>query len=444
MFGLMVVAMVAFAGTAFAAGEGIAPEAVTGFKPEGTATDAAPVITKRMLVPEGLDIPSGLDPFIFEIAPLGVEGGKDAEEKNHVVPKTDTPTLGTRSSGTPVLGGKGTISITPSGATSASIANNKDGTNDEFRYSDNLSDPILSNTNYIHAGLYIYSVTEVIPDVSDREQGITYSEAVYKMRVYVENTASGGLAVKLVTFHLITDDAGDPDTSETKVDKVIFRNTYNASTEFEISKSVAGAYADKTKRFEYTLKLIKAPGIPLGANGEAPEYKGKIHVYNAVSGEYEPKAGTGTEFAFKADGSTETSFNLAHDEMLLIDPIDVGTKYVLTEVKNTNYTASAVVSDGGGTIGTVVTTSDANNAVIGADGTGNNYSRDQLKAPIVLTQRGATDDDINKAEWTNTYADPPTPTGIFMDNLPFIIMIVLAVTGFTGYIVMKRRSRRTE
>jgi hypothetical protein len=46
------------------------------------------------------------------------------------------------------------------------------------------------------------------------------------------------------------------------------------------------------------------------------------------------------------------------------------------------------------------------------------------------------------ATFANVYGMTP-PTGIIMDNLPYLLLIVLAAAALTGYVVAKTRKRAT-
>lgn len=68
--------------------------------------------------------------------------------------------------------------------------------------------------NFGHAGVYLYEVTEKVPNPSDPEDVITrYSQAKYTVRVYVENIedkdGNSLLTVKGLTILKVTDDNGD-------------------------------------------------------------------------------------------------------------------------------------------------------------------------------------------------------------------------------------------
>ena len=52
-------------------------------------------------------------------------------------------------------------------------------------------------------------------------------------------------------------------------------------------------------------------------------------------------------------------------------------------------------------------------------------------------------ENANSTAFTNTYDDASVePTGIFINNLPFVLMVVVAGSGLALYVVSKRRSHQ--
>lgn len=49
----------------------------------------------------------------------------------------------------------------------------------------------------------------------------------------------------------------------------------------------------------------------------------------------------------------------------------------------------------------------------------------------------------NTVAFTNEYQSA-SPTGIFMDNLPFILLILVAVGGIVAYLAVKRRKAHSK
>ena len=118
--------------------------------------------------------------------------------------------------------------------------------------------------------------------------------------------------------------------------------------------------------------------------------------------------------------------NLADTGKIVFKVLPAGTKFnvseSLTGINNADkWTGAVVVKDIG----------DANDqgtagAISGAIGT------------------VADTDTQNTTAFTNTYSggDDTTPTGILMNNLPYIILLLVVLGGLTGYIVSKRRKEQ--
>ena len=125
----------------------------------------------------------------------------------------------------------------------------------------------------------------------------------------------------------------------------------------------------------------------------------------------------------------DATFKLADGYKLVIPELPDGAKVNVTENLNTGtdleqlntYKASFIVTDNG-------TAQDA--ATVGDAG-----------AALAATEVTVNDADTgsNAAAFTNTSTYEPTPTGILMNNLPYIILILVVLGGLTGYVASKRR-----
>ena len=225
-----------------------------------------------------------------------------------------------------------------------------------------------------HAGLYEYTVSET---AGIEDDGITYDTASYNLRVYVVNNEEGSLEVRSIT----AEKDGD------KQDELSFTNTYRKNSSLTISKSTEGMYADKTKKFSFTIKFEKA----------ATE-ENDAAVYTGIIGDKTVDCKVGEE----------TTFELHDGESLVFDCLPAGTRYVVSEVAaEDGYTPSIkVVENGVQTLNKKV----SENAGISS-------------AEAVSTLVG---EKTNEVEFTNTYQDIAL-TGIALNNWPFIILIILAI-----------------
>ena len=224
-----------------------------------------------------------------------------------------------------------------------------------------------------HAGLYEYTIRET----AGTENGITYDTAAYHLNVYVVNEENGNLEVRSITA----------EKDGAKQEELSFTNTYRKNSSLTISKSTEGMHADKTKDFEFTIKFERAAT-------ESDE----IDVYTGIIGDETVNCKVGEE----------TTFELHDGESLVFDCLPAGTHYVVSEIaEEDGYTPSIKVVENG--VQTLETTVSEKEGISSA------------KTGITLVGEGT-----NKVEFTNTYQDIAL-TGIALNNLPFIILIILAI-----------------
>ena len=251
---------------------------------------------------------------------------------------------------------------------------------------------IFSGVTFLHAGVYTYTVKEAAGAPSVENGTVTYDESVYTVRVYVKNTEDG-LAIDQIT-------AAKPGAAgtEKKQGAIKFVNKFEKTTSLVVEKTTVGDLADKTKPFEFKVKFER----PATYEGNTFTSEGKEYTF-------------GEEHTFTlADGDKKTFSNLP-----------AGTRYVVTEVgKEDGYTPSVTVVENGKQTVTNKTAADADSLATEETGKTN------------LAGEGT-----NKVTFTNTYADVPI-TGIIMNNLPFVILILAAAAGIVGYLVIRRRVAR--
>lgn len=249
-----------------------------------------------------------------------------------------------------------------------------------------------------HAGEFAYRVTETAGDLTS----ITYSQESYYLRVQVANTDRGNLYIKTITAEKGTE-TGDKNN---KVGEIVFTNTYRKNASLEIMKNTEGKLADKTKAFEFELTFTKSPT----ETQDAPTYTGTIKDKNgaAVQGVSPVTVTVGTP----------ATFSLKDGQKLVFDNLPAGTKYVVTEkaVPNDGYTPKIQVID---------------NGVSGQWYVGTEEKALSSKDHFI----GESD---NKVTFVNTYNDVPV-TGIIMNNLPFILLIGVAVLAFGTLVFLKKR-----
>lgn len=292
---------------------------------------------------------------------------------------------------------------------------------------------LFAGVTWPHAGEYVYTVKETAGTYNMEHETLTYSQAEYKLTVFVANGATAGsLYIKEIASQKIKNDNGSAVTGQEKVDPnpnddlteggVRFVNTYDKTnvtpdTDSEgflnISKMVAGEYGDRSYPFEFAITLT-------GPARLAADAVAKYSIYNADG----TKAGGGQ----MTYGSAQT-FQLKHGQTLRFFEVAAGTKYTVTEKLSTSgvakkdlYTASAVAKVGGTPV-TVPTVAAATDLAVGE---------------YVIDDKVETADDV---DFTNTFDDDSvTPTGILIQNAPYLLLALAAIGGMALYVVKRRKN----
>lgn len=318
----------------------------------------------------------------------------------------------------------------------------------------------LEGLTFPSAGVYEYTVTEEADTYNiddETKEKMTYSQAEYKVYVYVANKASGtGTYVKGVGVVLTKNDAGTASGGNvgTKVDPtpnpnndgsvdadnsdMMFKNTYlkteggggdptNPENQaLQIGKTVTGDLGDHQKYFNFEVE-IKKPSV----DTTTTPYKGYIvnssntvvtadeNVVDSNLIKTDVSGKKYIEFAFVGGASLKTVM-LKHGQKLVFTDASVGAHFNATETPAANYTPSLDLKLNGASItGSVGQTSSSTGEQILAEGTNGK----------------------NLAAFINAYKDI-TPTGIIMNNLSFIMLIAVAGGLIAGTLVIRNKKRK--
>ena len=277
--------------------------------------------------------------------------------------------------------------------------------------------------NYQEAGKYEYTVTEMKtadPNVSNEHEKMIMSNAEYTMDVYVTNGAAG-TEISNIIVNKVKDDAGQPETG-----KVDIGNTGDNG-------------------FKFTNTYVQEAGTGENPSNPGEDYKnyGSLNVSKKIElNENGGTASTKAEFSFKAtfnfpagtdantlggvkangkdvtltDGACD--FTLKNGENEKFTGLPVGTTMTVTESATPNYKGSAAVVINGVTQDTV---------------TASKYDEAITVSDKKLGQKR------NAVDVTNTYNNVPL-TGIIMNNLPYIAMIVIGAAALVVYVQNKRKN----
>lgn len=260
-----------------------------------------------------------------------------------------------------------------------------------------LLDLTKATAGYPSAGKYTFEIVE-----TRNETGISGTiehtdTQKYEVAVYVENTtAADGTAdvhVKGITIY-------NEDT-KLKVDGVIFDETYSKNDSLIVTKTVSGAMADLTKEFEYTVSFTSIPET--APAGNTITYSPATKVTRDSAGNYKFKLKTGESVSF--------------------DNIPVGSTYTIKESQLPDFTGNLVIN--------------ANHEELSA-GFNEQKGKDITTGNIIIQEF----DDANTADFTNTFEDI-TITGVVTNNLPFIMMILVAGASILGFALISIKRRRS-
>lgn len=370
--------------------------------------EAAPAdayFAKTLHIPDGVTAPVAGD-FVFSWAKKDLDGGTSAADLG-AMPALTNITLDPITDGT---------ARAVTGGTAYDVS----------------SPNIVAGITFAQPGVYTYTLTE---DTSysgtlPATDIINYSLASYDVMIQVAlDTTSGNTYVQnIVVDGTVADGGGagsgkitlDPDNTTPSTNAFKFNNGYNQTGGgvtpggntgvLEVSKTVTnipttGLPAGVASTFGFDVVLTKA----ISEIGN-PTYT--YQVYDAVSA----TLGTAQTITFAAGATTATvSETLKNGDYILFTDLPVGTAYNTTEnggVAVASYNTSYNVTDTTGTTAiTAMTTGSQNIVDTGAHG----------------------------AACTNRYYEATTPTGILLNNLPFIMMIVVVFGAAAALFVARRR-----
>ena len=323
---------------------------------------------------------------------------------------------------------------------------------------------ILTNYVFPHNGEYIFEVEETIANADDPAIG-TFGENNQKYILHVYKTSDGtSVTVEDVqetedpdtgdtTEEKTKKDAGiddpsDPDKepgneddktqdeiSQTDVEGFSFVNDYELKDEykpaedgaFKVSKTTTGAYGDTTQAFPITVEVIfptewngdKALDIYVGATSKgALNNEGKVTV--------ELKNGETAYFKNLPDGAT----------------VKVVEDLTGSDITNAEYykQTSQSVTKGGAPVAQASVVDGENNAVAKDKADATTIVKTKLTAAdVTYNVTNVEAEKVNSVAVTNENLYDPGATGILMNNLPYIVLALVAIGGMVAYVVIRRR-----
>lgn len=309
----------------------------------------------------------------------------------------------------------------------------------------------LTGVDFPYAGSYTYTVKELqnitAGTLDPNKEAMSYSKAEYEITFFIKEKTDGtGLYVSDIGTKIMIKDNGSAGT-EGKVDPtpgdengnlgaggLVFNNAYTKTTGgedptnpndqvFSILNSVAGDFADTGKYFEYIVAITK----PL-VEGVSDTYK--AYILNDLGAVIDPtQSTTGLTINQDAAGRKYIEFTsgidkrikLKHGEKLVFTDVPVGAVYVTQNFGAPDYTPTAKVLVNGVEI----------NPGLSA-GVGQSLSS-------LLRKIGETTP--NAIEFTNTHKSIPV-TGLIINNIPFIMILVISVGAFLAFVITKSRKNK--
>ena len=243
----------------------------------------------------------------------------------------------------------------------------------------------LSDITWPSVGIYTYDVKEV----PGSTPGVTYSNDTLKMKVtvaYDDQTQTYYTA--FVTMSLVDAD-GD---GQTDVKTGAFENTYSAGS-LAVTKTVTGNMGDRDKYFAINVTLT-------GEDGKT--YPNQY----TVSGGSKLIDGTaeGTTTSISVNGKSHT-FYLKHDETFTIKNLPYGVTYTVAE----------------------------------ADYTTEGYE----EAEIIFPDQNKKIDPASETVTITNNKQATVDTGIVLDSLPYVLLLVLSIGGAVLFLLKRRSSRES-
>ena len=411
------------------------------------ADPATAAITKVFKIPVNTTAPEAA--FTFSITPVGVNGGADT-------------------TGMPALGSNGSVTVSFEKEQEATFTDN--GTQYLVAQSaDILANLLKDGTPWVAgAGIYKYTVKEIRGSgiVLSADENVTehdyYSEAEYEIEIWVEEDANGVLFPMYIVGYYKegtadeyypgtpgdgkldptpgTEVPGTPAEIGELYSQIVFTNKYwktdgptnpNADKNaLEVTKQVTGNNPDFNAHYKFSVK-VTTPEL-VGANNKTYNayIVDKDGNYVKLSADENPNTASGTSAEPAAEYITFTSdaaqtVYLKHGDRLVFFELEVGAKVEAYETVEANARVkySRTFSTAGDFIMPVGTTGEWG------------FPREDGDEGPHYTGEGAG---ANVATFYNNMSGNP-PTGVSVDNLPFIVLIGAAVAGLAVFVVTKAR-----
>ena len=392
-------------------------------------------ITKILKMPINTPVKAG--DFIFEFTKVGmIVDGKEDKTRNGTMPDL------------------GPITIPFDGTEDTAEWKDKEG-KDDVIFAAKESIDILTGVTSADwengEGIYRYILKEKDKTLTltTGKEDARYSEAEYEIDIYIEKDASGNyfakyLSAKITEHYDEYYDAGDKEkkidpttwgeswTEITDLSELIFTNKYwktdgvdEDDSALKITKTTTGTGASFSELFEFKVTVTKPSIAEVDKPYIAYIYEGSTKITDT-----ENFTGYGTNGAIEFTSGSEVTVKLSNGQRLVFVDLHIGSKVEVKESAHEDYKPEYVRTFGK-TPGTFTATA--------ANTTWGFYNDLSDKGPHYL-EEGA---DHNEANFTN-YRTGATPTGLDVNDLPYIVLIGVAAAGLAAFVIMKSRKRAEE
>lgn len=287
-----------------------------------------------------------------------------------------------------------------------------------------LTDDVLNGVDFPEPGQYTYRVKEKTGNKAD----MTYSQAVYLISIFTK-TENGKVVVSSIQIKQENGDDGKPKTegkteykpgtgNNGEGNKFVFNNNYDpkagnnnpSGTDidekdkkgFVLRKEVAGTNGNVNETFKFSITAKK----PDGSHSTVDTFKYKVVSSDGTAGE-EKTGNYGTAF----------EVGLKHGDRVVFGDVLLGSTVKAEEIVDFGYQKS---------IG-------ANSKINGVVPT-----VDDLKT------KGYAIGDKAEGNAVNFINTQQTATGILMNNLPFIALVLVAGAGILFFVKNKKEDENTQ
>lgn len=372
----------------------------------GTETEPAQAkLYKNIVMPAGVETPSGNATFKFTAKT--VDGNQGTT--------TNMPVIADQSVA---------FSTTDTGTT-------EDGVKTVSKQSGNL----LAGIEWPHAGEYVYTVTEnpntfTLTNNTTTSEWMQYSSAQYDMHVVVANgSTANSVYVQYVYVTNQTPGASNlgskMDDSSTEGTGFAFTNKFNRSHNVDptnptnpdaglaVYKNVDGSTGDQTAYFDFSITVNDPATLAEGAT------HGTYHAIIVEGGHaIDPTTNNDITSAdnnhtFAVTEGTALTFKLKHGQSLVFTDLQVGATYQVSETNAMGHTPYVKVKQNGHDGTEIQATSSGDTALYVTEG-------------------------ADSVTFRN-HKEQSTPTGISINDLPYLMLVGFAAAAFVVVASKKRR-----